>query len=214
MTNSKNNNYVEQILEKIKSAYHLDTDASLARFLDMKPNTLAMQKKRGSLNWVRIFEKCSDLDKNWLLHSNHDSSNDFPVLIPMVKQNNIKTGTSVLSDTTSYKKVTFPVYLLPEDLIDYTDQLILVNVDQPPPSSRLTDGDVVLTHVNVSQPVENKFYLVTYKQKILLTRINIRSEEKVLLFDQQTSAPMTYVNRNTSDFSIIGRVYWVGSKFK
>lgn len=55
------------ILERIKKAYHLETDAEVADFLDIKPSTLSMQKNRGRLNLKRIIEKCSDLNKNWLL---------------------------------------------------------------------------------------------------------------------------------------------------
>lgn len=55
------------ILERIKEAYHLKTDAEVAEFLDLKPSTLSMQKNRGRLNLQRIIRKCSDLNKNWLL---------------------------------------------------------------------------------------------------------------------------------------------------
>jgi len=58
---------VNEILERIKEAYHLETDAEVADFLDIKPSTLSMQKNRGRLNLKRIIEKCSDLNKNWLL---------------------------------------------------------------------------------------------------------------------------------------------------
>lgn len=55
------------ILERIKEAYHLETDAEVADFLDIKPSTLSMQKNRGRLDLKRIIERCSDLNKNWLL---------------------------------------------------------------------------------------------------------------------------------------------------
>ncbi|WP_445664146.1 LexA family transcriptional regulator [Fodinibius sp. AD559] len=55
------------ILERIKEAYHLETDAEVADFLNIKPSTLSMQKNRGRLDLKRIIERCSDLNKNWLL---------------------------------------------------------------------------------------------------------------------------------------------------
>lgn len=58
---------MDQIIERIKKAYHLETDAQVANFLDIKPSTLSMQKNRGRLNLKRIIEKCRDLNKNWLL---------------------------------------------------------------------------------------------------------------------------------------------------
>lgn len=58
---------MNEILQRIKEAYHLETDAEVADFLDMNPSTLSMQKNRGRLDLKRIIEKCSDLNKNWLL---------------------------------------------------------------------------------------------------------------------------------------------------
>lgn len=60
------------ILERIKEAYHLETDAEVADFLDIKPSTLSMQKNRGRLNLKRVIERCSDLNKNWLLEGKGD----------------------------------------------------------------------------------------------------------------------------------------------
>jgi hypothetical protein len=58
---------VNAILERIKEAYHLETDAEVADFLDIKPSTLSMQKNRGRLDLKRIIKRCRDLNKNWLL---------------------------------------------------------------------------------------------------------------------------------------------------
>ena len=55
------------LIQRIKQAYHLETDAEVADFLDIKPSTLSMQKNRGSLDLKRIISKCDDLNKNWLL---------------------------------------------------------------------------------------------------------------------------------------------------
>jgi len=59
---------VNSILERIKQAYHLETDAELADFLGINPSTLSMQRNRGRLNLQLIIEKCFDLNKNWLFH--------------------------------------------------------------------------------------------------------------------------------------------------
>lgn len=57
-----------QIINRIKEAYDLKTDADLARFLGINPSTLGMQKNRGSLDWQLILDRCSDLNKNWLIN--------------------------------------------------------------------------------------------------------------------------------------------------
>ncbi|MDZ7680903.1 MAG: hypothetical protein U5J63_04110 [Fodinibius sp.] len=58
---------MSKILQRIKEAYHLETDAEVANFLNIKPSTLSMQKNRGRLNLQRIINTCSELNKNWLL---------------------------------------------------------------------------------------------------------------------------------------------------
>ena len=59
---------MDNIIQRLKEAYHLETDAEVADFLGIKPSTLSMQKNRGRFNLERIIEKCSDLNKNWLLN--------------------------------------------------------------------------------------------------------------------------------------------------
>lgn len=58
---------VSEITHRIKTAYKLPSDAALARFLNVNTSTLANWKRRESLNYDLILEKCSDLDLNWLL---------------------------------------------------------------------------------------------------------------------------------------------------
>jgi hypothetical protein len=45
----------------------LSTDSALASFLGIKPNTVAMWKKRGFLDFNLIFTKCDDIDPGWIL---------------------------------------------------------------------------------------------------------------------------------------------------
>ncbi len=78
------------ILERIKLAYHLETDAELANFLDINASTLSMQKNRGRLNLKLIIQKCRDLNKNWLFHGkghmwNHNAESARQIRIPIYK---------------------------------------------------------------------------------------------------------------------------------
>lgn len=58
---------VEEILNRIKSAYDLKSDAELARFLGVGASTPGNWRLRGSINYDVIFSKCGDLNLNWLL---------------------------------------------------------------------------------------------------------------------------------------------------
>ncbi|WP_199118694.1 S24 family peptidase [Pedobacter sp. ASV28] len=55
------------ILNEIKSHYNFSSDAELARFLGVAPNTLSNWVARNSLDYDLIFSKCEDIDANFLL---------------------------------------------------------------------------------------------------------------------------------------------------
>lgn len=68
MNNYKDNSqYVKNIFARIKSAYNLDSDQELAAFLHIRSNTLAMQQKRGNVDFGLVLEACAEQDLNWLL---------------------------------------------------------------------------------------------------------------------------------------------------
>ncbi len=55
------------ILNSIKSYYNFKSDADFARFLDIKPTTLANWYARNSIDYERIFSKCEGINANWLM---------------------------------------------------------------------------------------------------------------------------------------------------
>lgn len=78
--NSQNVNYIH---DKLKSAYNLGSDNELAEKLKMKPSTLSMQKKRGTVDFNAILENCTDIDFNWLFKSDtvvNDDTVDYKAL--------------------------------------------------------------------------------------------------------------------------------------
>lgn len=58
---------MNMVLDRVKQYYNLKTDAKLAEFLDIQPNTLAMQRSRGTLPLNQILQKCRNVNMNWLL---------------------------------------------------------------------------------------------------------------------------------------------------
>jgi len=55
------------ILSKIKSHYGLKTEVEFARFLGIKPQTLASWYKRNSFDIELLYSKCVDVNPDWLL---------------------------------------------------------------------------------------------------------------------------------------------------
>lgn len=54
------------ILNKIKLHYGFKSDAEFARFLEIKPNSLANWYSRNTMDYERVFSKCEDIDANWI----------------------------------------------------------------------------------------------------------------------------------------------------
>lgn len=80
------NNDKSLILNKIKSHYALAGNADLARFLEVKPQTVSSWYSRNTVDYDLIFSKCVDIDKNYLL----DDTYKFEVSEP-IKEYVLKT---------------------------------------------------------------------------------------------------------------------------
>lgn len=68
---------VSKILDRIKKAYRLPSDAELARYLDVTTGTVATWRKRNAMKIYDILEKLSDeakgdLNLNWLFYGEGD----------------------------------------------------------------------------------------------------------------------------------------------
>ena len=55
------------ILSRIKKAYNLKNDAMLAKFLGIKPSTLSGWYSRNTIDFDLMFEKCKQINFDWLL---------------------------------------------------------------------------------------------------------------------------------------------------
>ncbi|WP_312139469.1 helix-turn-helix domain-containing protein [Sphingobacterium sp.] len=60
------------ILREIKSYYEFKSDAEFARFLGIKPNSLANWYTRNTMDYELVFSKCEEIDANWLFTGEGD----------------------------------------------------------------------------------------------------------------------------------------------
>jgi len=58
---------IQLIISEIKSHLKIKTDSELAAFLGTTQSNIATWKKRDTINYDLIIEKCPDIDANWLL---------------------------------------------------------------------------------------------------------------------------------------------------
>lgn len=56
------------ILNRIKEYYKIKSNAELSRFLGISPSTLSNWYSRNTIDYDLIFDKCSDIDLDWLIN--------------------------------------------------------------------------------------------------------------------------------------------------
>lgn len=62
------------IFNKLKLFHGLTTDLELANLLNLNQSALSMKKKRGSIDINAILSVSEEIDLNWLLKSQYDST--------------------------------------------------------------------------------------------------------------------------------------------
>ena len=68
------------VFNRIKLHYNLKNDVDLARFLGVNPNTLAMHRKRGKLDFEKVIAVCADADLNWVFRGQSVSDSAVPYM--------------------------------------------------------------------------------------------------------------------------------------
>lgn len=55
------------IVDRLKEAEDIESDAEFARTIDMKPSTLSMARKRNAIDLFQIFKNFEQYSKNWIV---------------------------------------------------------------------------------------------------------------------------------------------------
>lgn len=182
------------ILERIKEAYHLETDAEVADFLGIKPSTLSMQKNRGRLNLQRIIEKCSDLNKNWLLDGEGEMRQN-----PQSRENRIPIYSSLSVENhtpdlhKSIKAGSFSANVTDElQNFSSSDQVIGYVISNDSMEPILKKNDIAIIDMNNSAR-EDGIFLISSDQKVFFSRSSEIQEQRI----------------HKNGMNMIGEVVWI-----
>lgn len=201
---------MNQILQRIKKAYHLETDAEVAKFLGIKPSTLSMQKNRERLNLNLILEKCSDLNKNWLLDGVGqiwEPEQSGRQKISIYSSLSI-TDSNELDCQKSVKNGDIFTDLGQNGLdLPITDQIIGYIISEGPALQMLEKDDIVFIDLGKTAPQDTVSYLLSTDHQLFCGRIKKRSDEYILQGNDLSSAV------SNGDFSIIGEIVYVMRKY-
>lgn len=58
---------VNEIVDRLKKAEEIQSDADFARYIDMKPSALSMARKRNAIDLFQIFKKFEHYSKEWIV---------------------------------------------------------------------------------------------------------------------------------------------------
>jgi SOS-response transcriptional repressor LexA len=200
---------VNNILKRIKKAYRLDTDAEVADFLGIKPSTLSMQKNRGSLNLQRIIERCSDLNKNWLLDGKgkmrqkdqQSTETNIPVYSSLeIEDQNPDLHKSIKAGTL-YADVTDELRFFSS-----SDHIIGYVVSENNKLPTLSKNDIAIVNLDDS-PKEGDIFLILSDEEIYFRRM--REQAEAYSFKNGKAQENSHKYQSGATPKIIGRVVWV-----
>lgn len=198
---------MSKILQRIKKAYHLETDAEVADFLDLKPSTLSMQKNRGRLNLERIIEKCSDLNKNWLLDgvgNMRQKREDGGTSIPIYSSLNVEERNLCLD--MSNKLGSVQIYMSKDQYSCSTqNKLIGYRITDNSMAPTLNEDDIAIIGLEHSDPAEESVYLVSYKQEVACRRVIKNGSSVEIRSDNGAHQPVE-IGPNNKECSIVGKM--------
>lgn len=60
--------FVNKIIERLRNAYDMSTDAELADFLEVGASTISAWKRRNTIDFKLLFTKCKDLSANYIIY--------------------------------------------------------------------------------------------------------------------------------------------------
>lgn len=196
---------MDTILQRIKEAYHFETDAEVADFLGIKPSTLSMQKNRGRLDLMKILKKCSDLNKNWLLEGvgpmRRKGQSKKEKHIPIYSSLELKDK---MLDLSKSKREGSLVAESANDeyQLSSSDQIVgyVVTGDEMEPTLQKDDIAIIRLQKHLK---DGAIFLVSLDRQPMLTRV----EEKNGVYSLTTNRESFQLQR-LDGYKVIGKLIW------
>lgn len=225
-----------EILERIKLAANANSDAELARKIEISQQSIAKARTTKSVpfSWLPKVSTLFDVSLDWLYTGEglmrleqHPPKNDASlcevnafhsdvdiIMIPMAEARLSAGCGSLEVDAKSEKKYGFRSDFLfrkgsPKDMI-----LMRVSGDSMAPE--IEDNDVVLLDQSKKEITPGRLYAVGFEDAIYLKRID-KLPGKVVLKSTNPAYPPVELNINGDCedlFRVIGRVLWCGREYK
>lgn len=204
---------MKELIERIKEAYILETDAEVAEFLDLKPSTLSMQKNRGRLNLKRIIEKCSDLNKNWLLEGKGPVwRKEIPsdsTKIPVYTSFNFRTSNKPdLQSSEPKGNIVIDGMDIGDQLSAPTDHLIGYSISGNTMAPALQKNDIAFFDLKSRAPQDEAIFLISADHNTFCRRVKVK-ENNYILSSDNGGQDISKIPKGSPDYTIIGEMIWI-----
>lgn len=199
-----------EIIHRIKEAYNLKTDAEVAKFLEIKPSTLSMQKNRGRLNLKRILEKCSDLNRNWLLDGEGPKKKpNRATYIPVYSSLNIaNTGELNLKNSAKigniFVDISNNISKIPS--LDHMIGYVISGNGMP---SNLRSDDIAIIDLERTTPKDETVFLFLVDHSIFCRRVKKNSGDYYMVTADNAEKDSIHISEDPNNYEIIGEMIWI-----
>lgn len=212
------------VLNRVKSAYHIDSDADLARFLRVNASTVATWRKTATMKFDRIFEFASALNMNWLLYGEgpvwrDESAAESPVRsspaaepeVPYYKSVSPGNGNEIRPEKgAGLTWIALPAAFITEELDANPEELFLMRASGDGMEPTIRDREFVLVRKSAPRPYGGRIYLVRIDRSLLLKRIHEKPDNRLLLMSDNRRYEHLELEASDNSIDIIGRVVWHG----
>lgn len=211
------------ILDRLRDAYNIDSDAELARFLTVNASTVATWRKNSSMKFDRILENAGDINMNWLFYGEEPKwKNDLRIRsrktdlvtepeVPYFKSIRPDTFEGNQPETTDeHIQISLPSTFIYKELETAPSELFLTRAAGDTMQPTINDRDFILVEKKATRPFAGRIYLVRMDDSLLCKRIHEYPGRKLLLMNDNSRYKHFEIQPDQPAFAIIGRVVWHG----
>lgn len=209
------------ILDRLKKALNMRSDAELARFLEVNPSTVATWRVKQSMKFDRIIEYSRNIDLNWLFKGEETQKKCVEEFDLIKSDKDIVTHKSVRyyrsiavnpDQETEYSEahdlinVKYPKSFIDNELDTEPENIFITRAIGDTMEPTIRNRDFIMVQKSCDPPFAGRIYLLRIDDSIQCKRLNELPGNKLLIMNDNARYEDIQINRAENDFNIIGRV--------
>lgn len=209
-----------EILDRLKKAKNIHTDADLARFLKVNPSTVATWRVKKSMKYDRIIEYAYDIDLNWLFtgreilkknkkaieiapSGNQAETEHVPYFSTIVSSSDKQVH---FQETENLIKLALPKSFLDDSQEPDSGEVFVTRAIGDSMEPTICNLDYIIVRKTNETTYGGRLYLIRIDQSIMCKRIIELPGNKLLLMNDNPRYNNTEVHNDGFDYEIIGRI--------